>query len=153
MTREQPHFRPRLSLSSCGFTLVEIVVTLFLVALLCIAAFAGMQTLSRMTMGIALRSEAHRHLQAEAERLTSASFESFTASSDQPLTSSFKTTYAPSTQAQFAYPTTGAAGRTVFVRRVVAVDSTSTSRTLRVEVQWTWQGRTSLVSTLLFRSR
>jgi Tfp pilus assembly protein FimT len=137
-----------------GFTLGEVMITLCLTALMCVAAFTGLGTISRLTMAVAIRSEADRLMQAESERLTSVDFNSFVASSsDQTITGSLKTSFLSGNQAQFAYPATGSSGRVTFTRRAVEVASTSTTRTLRVEVQWTWQDRPSLISTVLLRSQ
>ncbi len=137
-----------------GFTLGEVMITLCLTAMMCVAAFTGLATISRLTMAVAIRSEADRLVQAEAERLTSVDFTSFVESSaDETITASLKTSFLSGNQAQFAYPATSNSGRVTFTRRVAAVASTSTTKTLRVEVQWTWQGRPSLISTVLFRSQ
>lgn len=137
-----------------GFTLGEVMITLCLTAMMCVAAFTGLGTVTRLTMAVAIRSEADRLMQAEAERLTSVDFASFVASSsDEAITGCLKTSFQSGNQAQFDYPATSNSGRVTFARRVVEVASTSTTKTLRVEVQWTWQDRPSLISTLLFRSQ
>ncbi len=136
-----------------GFTLSEVMITLLLTAMMCLAVFAGLQTTSKLSLGTAVRSEAHRLLQAEAERLSSVEFASFVASADQSISSSFKTTFLAGNEAQFSYPSSSSPGRVIFTKRVVAVASTSTSRTLRIEVEWTWQGRSSQISIPMFRTQ
>ncbi len=136
-----------------GFTLLEVMVAVFLGAVICLGIFSGLQTASRLSLGVAIRSEAYHLLQAEAERLTWVTFDSFASSPDETITACLRTSFVPGRETQFSYPATGAAGRVAFTRRVVDVASTGTTRTLRVEVQWTWQGRTSLISTLLYRAQ
>lgn len=135
-----------------GFTLVEVMVTVTLVSFLCASAFAGLNLLSRTAMRTAVRSEAYRLMQDKAEQLMAADYTGFTSSSDQTITSSIKTSSVPGTETQFQYPSAGTRGRVTFTRKVVDVSSTSTSKTLRVEVRWTWQGATTTISTPLFRA-
>jgi hypothetical protein len=127
-------------------------ITLLLIAMMCLSIFSGLETISKLALGTAIRSEAYHLLQAEAERLTAADFGSFAAMANQTSASCLKTTFAPGNQAQFAYPATGSQGRVTFTRRVVDVTSTATTKTLRVEVQWAWRGRSYLISTLVFRT-
>ena len=148
MTQSQTAIKRR-----AGFTLSEVMITLCLTAMMCVSIFAGLQNISRLTMAVSSRSEAKRLMQAEAERLISVEFGSFAASADQLITSCFRTSYVPGSEAQFAYPASGTTGRVIFTRRVVAVDATSTTKTLRVEVQWMSQGRTNTVSTPVFRAQ
>lgn len=136
---------------SAAFTLVEVMIALTLVSMLCMSAFAGMRLISNLALTNSIRTEAHRLLQQKAESLTSGSFSSFAASSDETITSVLKTTFAPGKEDQFT-PMAGSGGRVSFTRRVVAVASTTTTRTLRVEVQWTWQRHAYAISTQLFRS-
>lgn len=121
--------------------------------MMCLSAFAGLQLISRLTLDIAARSEAQRVLQTEAERLNAADFSSFVASDAVTITSCLKTTFRAGSQAQFALSSDHAAGRVTFTRRVVEVSSTSTSRTLRVDVTWTTQGTSHTDSVLLFRAQ
>ncbi|MBC7369535.1 MAG: hypothetical protein H7343_22430, partial [Undibacterium sp.] len=44
-------------------------IALCLVATMCATVFAGLQTMTTLSMAVAIRSEADRLLQAEAERL------------------------------------------------------------------------------------
>ncbi|MBC7367826.1 MAG: hypothetical protein H7343_13615, partial [Undibacterium sp.] len=88
-----------------------------------------------------------------AERLASGTFAVFAASTDQEIIGCLKTSFLPGSAPRFTYPATGNGGRVAFTRRVVETASTATSRTLRVEVQWTWQSRTSLIATPLFRTQ
>jgi prepilin-type N-terminal cleavage/methylation domain-containing protein len=136
-----------------GFTLSEVMIALVLVAMLCLGVFAGLQVITRLSLGTAVRSEAYRLLQAEAERLSSVDFASFTAVPDQTITSNFATSFLAGNQARLTYPSTGNAGRVAFTRRVVETASTGSTRTLRVEVQWTWQRQTSLISLPVYRTQ
>lgn len=139
--------------SDGGFTLVEVMIAMMLIALMCLSVLTGLRSITDMTMGVAVRSEAYRVMQAEAERLTQIDYDSFQASGDQTTTSCLKTTFLPGNQNKFDYPANGSGGRITLTRRVVEVSSTDTTKTLRVEVRWTWQGRTNLISTLLFRAQ
>lgn len=137
-----------------GFTLVEVMVSMFLISMLCLGAFVGLQQISRSALSIAVRDEAYHLMQAKAEELLQGSFANFAASADQTITSSIKTTFLPSGKiAAFTLPTdnNNTASRAVYTRRVVAVASTGNTTTLRVEVQWTWMKRSYLISTPLFR--
>lgn len=134
-----------------AFSLVEVLVGMVLVMLMCASVFPGLQLITKSAMNTAVRSEAHRLMQAEAERLMSVGYASFTTATEQTITSSIKTTFAPDKSSQFQYPT-NQAGRVTFKRRIVAVSETSTTRTLRVEVEWTWQGRNTVISMPIFRS-
>jgi prepilin-type N-terminal cleavage/methylation domain-containing protein len=136
-----------------GFTLSEVMIAMVLISIMCLSVFGALQSTSRLALNTAIRSEAHRLMQAEAERLISVDFGSFGSSADQTITSSVKAIFGPNKDAQFALPANNANGRVSFTRRVIEVSSTSSSKTLRVEVQWTWQGHTSLISTPLFRSQ
>lgn len=135
-----------------AFTLPEVMIALVLVSALCLSTFVGMRLVSNLAMTTAIRSEAHRLMQAEAERLMSVGYGSFVASSAVNIPAVLKTTFRPGTEARLA-PAPGTAGRVTFVRRVVEVASTSTTRTLRVEVQWTWLGKTTVISVRVFRSQ
>lgn len=143
--------RQRQSKSTAGFTLIEVMITLFLISLMCLGVFVGLQQITKAMMTVAVRDEAYHLLQAEAERLLTADFSAFTASGNQTITSAVKTTYSPSNAAKLTPPSDNAVGRTTFTRRVVQVENTPTSRTLRVDVTWTLNGRTTTVSAPLFR--
>jgi len=143
----------QLQRSNKGFTLAEVMITLSLTALMCLAVFAGLETVSRLSLQTAVRMEAYRLLQSEAERLSSVNYTSFVSSGNQTISSAFKTSFLAGTQAQFTYPASGTNGRVSFTRRVVDVASTGTSKTLRVEVQWTWQSQANLISMPVFRSQ
>jgi Tfp pilus assembly protein PilV len=136
-----------------GFTLAEVMITLCLTAMMCLAVFAGLQTISRLGLESAVRTEAYRLLQSEAERLTSVDYSSFVSSGNQTIPSSFKTSFLAGNQAQFAYPASGTTGRITFTRSVTDVTSTSTSKTLQVQVQWTWQGQSHVISLPVFRAQ
>lgn len=129
-------------------------VALSLISVMCLAIFAGLNTITDVTVRTVVRSEGQRLLQAEAERLMSVSYGNFTAStSDETIWSSYKTTFKNSTAAALTYPATSTAGRVQFTRRVVAVSSTTTTRTLRVEVQWQSGGKTLKLTMPIFRSQ
>ena len=137
---------------NAGFTLVEVMVTMLLISILCLGVFAGMQQITKTAMAVAIRNEAYHLMQADAEQLLSGDYSSFVpTNADETITSAVKTSYMPSTAAQFAFTADNPLGRTTFTRRVVSVASSDTSRTLRVEVQWSWQGQTNLISTVLYR--
>lgn len=138
---------------TAGFTLTEVMITMLLISMMCIGVFAGLRQISKAMLAVAVRSEAHRVLQAEAERLLSTDFTSFTASAPETITSSVKPSYVPSKASAFTLPPGNAAGRVKFTREVIAVASSDTSRTLRVEVRWTWQNQPNVVSSPLFRTR
>ncbi len=138
--------------TNSAFTLVEVMIALVLVSMMCASTFAGIQLVSRMAVSSAVRSEAHRIMQAEAERLTSVGYSDFTPSGDQSVVSSLKTTFSPGNQAALEYPPAGTAGRVTFTKRVVNVSTSTTTRTLRVEVQWTWQGKVTVISTPVMRA-
>ena len=126
---------------------------MFLISMMCLSVFAAMQQITKATLALAVRSEAYRLMQAEAERLLSVDYNSFTASGNQTLTSAVKTTYTPTNDAALTLPADNALGRATFTRRVVSAGSTATSKTLRVEVEWTWQGHANLISTPLYRTQ
>lgn len=134
-----------------AFSLVEVLVTMVLITLMCASVFPGLQLITTSAMNTAIRGEAHRLMQDEAERLISVGYASFTTSDEQTITSSIKTTFGPDKSSQFQYPS-NQAGRVTFKRRVVAVADTSTTRTLRVEVEWTWRGKKTVISMPIFRS-
>ncbi len=136
-----------------AFTLMEVMITMFLMSVLCLGVFVGMQQVTKAMMNVAIRDEAYHLMQAEAERLLSSDYTSFNASAAQTITSAVKTTILPNSVAQFGFTGDNAIGRVTFTRQVVAVASTSSSKTLRVQVQWTWQGRTNTVSVPLFRNQ
>lgn len=143
----------RLIGNSAGFTLAEVIITMFLISMMCLSVFAAMQQITKATLALAIRSEGYRLMQSEAERLLSIDYTSFTSSGNQTITSAVKTTYTPSSDAALSLPADNALGRATFTRRVVAVSNTATSKTLRVEVEWTWQGHSNLISTPLFRTQ
>lgn len=134
-----------------GFTLIEVMITMFLISMMCLGVFVGLQQITKAMMTVAVRDEAYHLLQAESERLLTADYTAFTASGNQTITSAVKTTYAPSDAAQFTLPNDHAAGRITFTRRVFEVGSTPGTRTLRVDVTWTLNGRTTTISAPLFR--
>lgn len=133
-----------------AFSLPEVMVAIVLISMVCLSVFSGLYLISKLALNNAVRSEGFRLMQAEAEYLTSADFSTFGPVADQTITSCVKTTFRPGREAQFEYPT-DAAGRVVYTRRVVNVASTPTRKNLRVEVQWTWQGKTSLISVPVMR--
>lgn len=143
--------RHRQSKNAAGFTLIEVMITMALISLMCLGVFVGLQQITRAMMTVAVRDEAYHLLQAEAERLLTADYSAFTASGNQTITSAVKTTYSPSSAARFTLPTDNASGRIAFTRRVVEVANTSNTRTLRVDVTWTLNGRTNTISAPLFR--
>ena len=127
-----------------GFTLSEVIITMFLLSVMCLGVFVGLQQVTKAMMAVAIRDEAYHLLQAEAERLLSADYTSFTnTSADQVITSAVKTSFTPSAAAQFSTGTSDGSGRIAFTRRVVSVASNATSRTLRVEVEWSFAGRSA----------
>lgn len=146
----------RIARRCAGFTLTEVIITMVLIAVMCLGVFAGLQQITKATLGVALRNEAYHHLQQEAERLLTADYSDFTASSsDTKIPSAVKTSYSrsnvdPLKVTGFA---DNKAGRVTFTRRVVAVSNTATSRTLRVEVEWTWQARPFRISTPVYRNQ
>lgn len=144
----------RIARSRAGFTLTEVMIALTLVAVMSLAVFAGTQTITQVAVRTAIRNEAERLLQGEAERMMSVSYGNFIASTtDETIYSSFRTTFRNSTAAALTYPTSGTSGRTEFTRRVVQVSSTSTSRTLRVEVQWQAGTQTIKLTAQLYRTQ
>ncbi|PTX91387.1 prepilin-type N-terminal cleavage/methylation domain-containing protein [Opitutus sp. ER46] len=144
--------RSRQPSSNAGFTLAEVIVAMFLISLMCLSVFAGLQQITKSMLSVAVRSEGYHLLQAESERLLASDFDTFVASADQTITSSVKTSYAPSKVAPLTITGDNAVGRIRFTRRVVQVESTGASRTLRVEVEWKWDKRTQIISTLLYRN-
>lgn len=148
MSRRRPTAR-----KNAGFTLMEVMVSMFLMSLLCLGIFASMQQVTKAMMAVALRDEAYHLMQAEAERLLCSDYSSFVSSSDQTITSALKTSYFPDSGTPALQTSSdNNVGRVTFTRRVVDVSSTSSSKTLRVEVQWTWDGRTATVSVPLYRT-
>lgn len=135
-----------------GFSLGEVMIALFCISLLCLGIFAALQQISGTMMAIAIRDEAYHLMQAKAEQLLSGDYADFTASADESITSAVKTNFHASTAAALALPANNANGRITFTRRVIQVSSTTSSRTLEVEVDWTWGGRSASVSTPLFRT-
>lgn len=136
-----------------GFTLAEVMIALLLISAMCLSVFSGLHMISKWTLHTAIRSEAHRLMQAKAEELLAGTYAGFTAQANEAVTSSIKTTFNAGTQAQFAYPANNSGTRVSFTRRVVGVASTTTSQTLRIEVSWAWQGQSYLISCPLFRSQ
>lgn len=128
-------------------------IALVVIAFTIMSITGALHTVSKWTLATAVQNEADRLMQAEAERLMSAPYSDIAASGDETIHSSVATSFRPGTEAQFSYPAGDPAARVAFVRRVVDVATTSTSKQLRVEVEWTWQGRSRLVSAPLFRSR
>jgi len=124
-----------------------------LISMMCLGVFAGLQQITFSMMNVAIRDEAYHLMQAEAERLLSTDFGSANATAtDQTITSSVKTSYMPTTLAQFAIASDNNLGRITFARRVVSVSSSFSAKTLRVEVEWTWKGRSNLISTPIYRT-
>jgi prepilin-type N-terminal cleavage/methylation domain-containing protein len=78
-----------------AFTLPEVMITMLLISMMCLGTFAGMQQVSKAMTAVAIRSEAHRVLQAEAERLLSTEYTSFSPSAEQTVSSSFKPSFIP----------------------------------------------------------
>lgn len=127
---------------------------MFLISMMCLSVFAGLQQITKVALAVALRNEGYHHLQQESERLLNTDYSSFIATTqDTTIKSAVKTSYSPSGAAQMAITSDNATGRVNFTRRVVEVASTTTTRTLRVEVTWTWQGRSNTITTQLFRMR
>jgi len=145
-------FRKR-RIRSLGLTLPEVTVALFIISFAIMSIAGALHTVSKWTLATAIQNEADRLMQAEAERLMSAPYDVISASGDETILSSVATSFRPGTQEQFSYPADGAGARVTFVRRVVNVATTSMSKQLRVEVEWTWQGSSRLVSAPLLRSR
>lgn len=149
---------PSKKLSVAGFTLPEVMITMFFISVMCLGTFVGLQQVTLAMMNVAIRDEAYHLMQAEAERLTATDYGSASATaSDQSITSSVKSSFIrfrDGAVPQFTITTDNDPGRITFTRRVVQVSSTSTSKTLRVEVQWTWPtgGRTNLISCPVFRT-
>ncbi len=156
MSRRRPVLEtclPGISRKDGGLTLPEVMIALLVVSSVCISVFAGLSTMSRWALHSAIQSEAHRLLQEEAEQLLGGGYAGFVASPDESITSSVRTTFLPGAQPRFTPPADGSGARVNFTRRVVEIDSTETSRALRVEVEWTWQGRAYSVVCPLFRAR
>ncbi|HVU34332.1 MAG TPA: prepilin-type N-terminal cleavage/methylation domain-containing protein [Opitutaceae bacterium] len=142
---------------AAGFTLVEVMITMFLISMMCLSVFAALQQITKNALSVALRDEAYHLMQAQAEQLLEGTYADFVpTTADQTINSSVKTSYLPSFVNSLTQLSTNQAanlaGRISYTRRVVSVASDSSSTTLRVEVSWTWQGRPELVSTLLYRS-
>lgn len=133
-----------------AFSLPEVMVAIVVISMVCLTVFSGLYLVSRMALNNAVRSEGFRIMQAEAERLTSIDFFSLGAVSDQTIQSCVKTGFRPGREAQFQYPSDNS-GRVTYTRRVVEVASSSSSKSLRVEVQWTWQSKTTLISVPILR--
>lgn len=146
-----------------AFTLIEVMITMFLISLMCLGVFAGLQQITRGMLTVAARNEGYHLMQAEAERLLASDYSGFTATSaDQSITSALKTSFlsykpVPQTGSVAALDVTSDnnTGRITFTRRVVSVASTSSSRTLRVEVEWRIHPseRFNQISTVLFRTQ
>jgi len=133
-----------------AFSLVEVMVTLALCALMCVAAFGALQMVTRISYQTAARTEAGRVLQAEVERLNSVDYSGFVASSTQTIQGSLNSTFAEGSQPRFTY--FSAASPVRFSRTVIEVASSAASRTLRVEVSWELQGRPSRLSATILRA-
>lgn len=142
----------RIPRSTDGFTLGEVMIAMFLISMLCLGIFAALQQISGTMMAIAIRDEAYHLMQAKAEQLLSGNYADFTASADESITSAVKTSFHRSTAAALMLPSDNGGGRITFTRRVTQVASTTSTRTLEVEVDWAWHGRTASVSTPLFRT-
>lgn len=148
-SRSHPDRRPK-----AAFTLPEVMVAMFLISMMCLSVFVALQQITKAALAVALRDEAYHLMQAEAEQLLSSDYSSFVATTaDQTIASSVKTSYTPSTVTALTLTSDNGVGRVTFTRRAVQVASTTSTRTLRVEVQWTWQGKSNLISTQLFRSQ
>jgi len=137
--------------SRSGLTLPEVMMALLVVSGLCLTVFGGLNMVSKWSLLAGIRGEAGRLVQEEAERLLAVPFTDFVASADETLGSSVHTTFRPGTQAQFAHPASGTGARASFTRRVVEVAATPRSRTLRIDVAWTWLGEDYAISCPLFR--
>lgn len=136
-----------------GFSVPEVLIAMVLITLMSAGIFAGLQLVTRAALTSAIRTEAHRLLQAEAEKLLAVGYTNFVASADQPITSSVRTSFGRDKSNQFDYPAPLPKEQAVkFTRRVVLVSSTASSRTLRVEVEWTWLGKKAVISTPLLRT-
>ena len=127
-------------------------ITLVLISLMSLGVFAGLRQISYAMMAVALRDEAYHLVQAKAEQLLASDYSSFTSAGNETITSSVKPSFAPILYSQFQLGSDNAKGRATFTRRVVDVASTTSSKTLRVDVSWTWQGRSNVVSAPLFRT-
>jgi type II secretory pathway pseudopilin PulG len=134
-------------------TLPEVMIALLIVAAMCLTVFGGLNMVSKWALHSAISSEAQRLLQAEAERLLSVPYAHFVAGADETSTSSVGTTFLAGMQPRLSYPPTRPGARVSFTRRVIAVASTATSRTLRIEVAWTWHGGSHVVATPLYRAQ
>lgn len=125
---------------------------MFLISMMCLSVFAGLQQITKTALNVAIRDEAYHLLQAKAEQLIDGTYANFVpTTTDQTITSSVKTSYAPSKTGALAITADNAVGRVTFTRRVVNVATDAVSTTLRVEVQWTWDKRTSIISSQLLR--
>lgn len=147
------HLRSNRRSSVEGFTLVEVIISMVLISVMCLSVFVGLNQMTKNAMAVALRNEAYHLMQAEAERLLQGDYFAFDVVPAATIQSSVKTTYAPSALAKFALGADNAAGRVTFTRRVVSLASTASSKTLQVEVEWTWQGRPNAIATPLYRTQ
>lgn len=145
-----------------AFTLVEVMITMFLISMMCLSVFAGLQQITKTALSVAIRDEAYHLMQDKAEQLLSVPFANFDAAADETIVSSVKASYVPDMKIDaLALPADNdnKTPRVSFTRSVTKVASTNmpASTTLRVQVTWTWpkqdaQRRTYVVSTLLYRT-
>ncbi len=143
----------RVPSATAGMTLPEVMIALLVVSAMCLSIFAGLQNVSKWALHAAIRSEAHRLLQAESERLLSLPYADFVAAADRAYTSSVATSFRPGFQQRFDYPPGNASARVSFSRHIVQQASTASNRTLQVGIDWTWQGKNFAISVPLFRSQ
>lgn len=148
MTRQPRHHRKH-----SGFTLIEVMIAMVLIAMMCLSVFVALRQITNTAMAVAVRNEAYHLMQQQAEQLLAGTYADFSTVAEQDITSAVKTSFAPSTTPALVLPADNASGRITFKRQVVSVASTATSKTLRVEVDWTWQGHANEISTLLFRAQ
>jgi prepilin-type N-terminal cleavage/methylation domain-containing protein len=124
-----------------GMTLVEVVISMTIMATFALGAFIAIQTASRWSMQTAYQSEAYRLAQQKAEELMSGAA-TFAASSDETITSATSTFLTRNTTAQLAYATKGQTSRVTFTRNVTLVTSSSGFTRLNVNVSWVFASRT-----------
>lgn len=146
----RPSRRPS-TRARAGLTLPEVMIALLVVSGMCLTVFGGLNMVSKWSLLAGIRGEAGRLVQEEAERLLAVPFNEFVASGNETVGSSVHTTFRPGTQAQFTPPAAGTGARASFTRRVVEVAATPRSRTLRIDVAWTWLGENYAISCPLFR--
>jgi prepilin-type N-terminal cleavage/methylation domain-containing protein len=140
---------------AAGFTLVEVMITMFLISMMCLGVFAGLQQITKAMASVAIRDEAYHLMQAEAERLLNTDFASFSASGPQTIHCSFGTSFARGNNTG-ALTGSSSVGRVDFVRQVLDVGSTQNpaTQTLRIQITWAFPDqRPNVISTTLFRTR